>query len=547
MRIPPAAQTDFYKTGHAPMFPAGTNKVYSNLTPRKSRLKGVDEVVWFGLQYFIIEYLMDQWNKDFFRNDIRQVYAKDNYPRDQFPAGIPQELARELKTPVMNRFKRLMDYTMGKDVVGMKQLSDLWDLGYMPLRIKSLPEGSLVPIRVACFTITNTVDHAFWLVNYLETMISLSTWGPTTSATVANEYKKLLTYWAMKTVGTADFVQWQGHDFSMRGMFGLEAAVLSGMGHLLSFTGTDTIPAICALEDYYGADIVTELVGGSVPATEHSVMCMGMKDGEFETFERLIDQYPTGILSIVSDTWDLWKVLTEYMPKLKDKIMARNGKIVIRPDSGDPVDIICGLNTKDEEFKNKWLDTTKGNHGEWEGVIELLYRVFGGTVNSKGYAELDPHVGAIYGDSITLDVAKTICERLAAKTFASTNIVFGIGSFTYQGAANKECIVTRDMFGFAVKATYGEVNREPREIFKDPITDDGTKKSAKGLLMITRENGQYVMHDQVTPEQEQTGELKTVFLDGELLIKQTLKQIRNCLYESNQLKHTRRGENLALS
>src|SRR5690606_3285764 len=139
------------------------------------------------------------------------------------------------------------------------------------------------------------------------------------------------------------FVDWQGHDFSMRGMAGLEAAELSGAGHLLSFTGTDTIPAIDFMEKYYNANSDNELIGGSVAATEHSVMSMGQNNAEQDTFERLITEvYPSGIVSIVSDTWDLWKVLTEYLPNLKDKVMARDGKVVIRPDSGDPVDIICG-------------------------------------------------------------------------------------------------------------------------------------------------------------------------------------------------------------
>ena len=317
-----------------------------------------------------------------------------------------------------------------------------------------------------------------------------------------------LNKYAAETSSMPEFVDWQGHDFSMRGMAGIEAATTSAAGHLLSFTGTDTIPSIEFFEEYYNANSDVELIGGSVAATEHSVMCMGTTEGEFETFKRLIcEVYPKGIVSIVSDTWDLWKVLTDYLPRLKSEIDAREGKVVIRPDSGDPVDIICG-------------NPVGKNENEKKGVIELLWETFGGSTNAKGYKELIPQIGAIYGDSITIARATQICERLKLKGFASTNVVLGIGSYTYQ-------YNTRDTFGFAMKATYGEVNSEGRAIFKDPITDDGTKKSAKGLMKISLENGIYTLQDEVTWEQEKQGELKEVFRDGKLLINQNLAEIRS--------------------
>jgi nicotinamide phosphoribosyltransferase len=293
----------------------------------------------------------------------------------------------------------------------------------------------------------------------------------------------------------------------MRGMAGIEAGICSASAHLLSFIGTDTIPAIELLERYYNADSDKELIGGSVSATEHSVMCMGTIEDEVGTFRRLVcEVYPKGIVSIVSDTWDLWKVLTDYLPKLKNEILNREGKVVIRPDSGDPVDIICG-------------NSNGKNENERKGVIELLWETFGGQINAKGFKELDSHIGAIYGDSITVARATQICERLKEKGFASTNVVLGIGSYTYQ-------YNTRDTFGFAMKATYGEVNGIGREIFKDPITDDGTKKSAKGLMKIELENGMYKLIDQATWEQEQQGELREVLRDGKLLIDQTLEEVR---------------------
>jgi nicotinamide phosphoribosyltransferase len=200
------------------------------------------------------------------------------------------------------------------------------------------------------------------------------------------------------------------------------------------------------------------------------------------------------------------------MPQLKNEILKRNGKVVLRPDSGDPADILCG--------------NPLGKHvSEIKGVVELLWDIFGGTINQKGFKELDPHIGAIYGDSINLESATEICERLKLKGFASTNVVLGIGSFTYQ-------YNTRDTFGFAMKATYGEVNGQGRAIFKDPITDDGTKKSAKGLMQIEIKNGSYHLKDQVTWEEEQQGELKEVFKDGKLLIDQTLSEIRDRIKNS---------------
>jgi len=321
----------------------------------------------------------------------------------------------------------------------------------------------------------------------------------------------------------------------MRGMSSVESAILSGMGHLLSFTGTDTIPAIYQLEDSYKAQ---GLIGASVPATEHSVMCMGTKESEIDTFKRLLDLYPTGILSVVSDTWDLWKVCTEYLPQLKSEILSRDGKLVIRPDSGDPVDIICGINSnprlsdKVKQFSDLHHDIYgKGihkfgdkvlNESEFKGVIELLWDTFGGTINEQGYKVLDPHIGAIYGDSITLERAEQICERLKAKGFASTNVVLGIGSYSMGYA-------TRDNQGGAVKSTYVEVNGEAREIFKDPITDDGTKKSAKGLLFVS---DNLVLTDQVSLEVENLGALKTIYKNGVLIKEATLSEIRERISKS---------------
>ena len=476
----PLLLTDGYKVDHRRQYPDGTTLVYSNWTPRKSRIEGIEEVVFFGLQYFLKKYIIEEFDTNFF-----------NQPKDE----------------VLTKYTRRINNYLGQNSVGIKHIAELHDLGYIPMVFKALPEGVSVPIRVPMFTMYNTLPKFFWLTNYFETILSTTVWLPCNSATIAKEYRKILEHYAKETSSQPEFVDWQGHDFSMRGMAGLEAALMSASGHLLSFTGTDTIPAVDFLEKYYNADSDKELVGGSVAATEHSVMSMGTDSAEQETFKRLITEiYPNGVVSIVSDTWDLWKVLTVYLPNLKDEVLARDGKVVIRPDSGDPVKIICG-------------DADAEDANAQKGVVELLWDLFGGTKNIKGYRELDSHIGAIYGDSITLDRAREICEGLKGKGFSSTNVVLGVGSFTYQ-------YNTRDTFGFAMKATYGEVNGEGRDIYKDPITDDGTKKSAKGLIKVIKENESYKMIDQVSWKEEGEGELELIYKDGKLIEDLSLSEIR---------------------
>lgn len=471
--------TDFYKVGHVFQYPPGTERVYSNLTPRKSRIFGVDHMVFFGLQYFIHQYLVEHFNRNFFYRSLESV---------------------------MEEYRDHVESSLGGPLPSYEHIEAIHRMGFLPIEIKALPEGTLVPMRVPCMTVANTVPEHAWLTNWVESLLSTSIWQPCTSATIAHEYRKLLDRYAAETGMDPGFAQWQGHDFSLRGMSSLESAVTSGMGHLLSFTGTDTIPAISALQKYYSG---TGLIGGSVAATEHSVMCAGEQDSELETFRRLIeDVYPSGIVSIVSDTWDLWKVLNEYMPALRSKIMARNGKVVIRPDSGDPVNIICG----DDESSNRL---------ERMGVVELLWQHFGGTRTSTGHKLLDSHVGAIYGDSITLERAKQICEGLKRKGFAS-QVVFGIGSYTYQ-------YNTRDTFGTAMKATSVTINGQRRSISKNPMTDDGTKKSAAGLLYVGERDGELYLEEDVTSEREKEGLLKTVFRNGMMSEWQTLHGIRERL------------------
>lgn len=482
---------DFYKIAHRSMYPQKTEVVYSTWTARTSRLLDVKSVVHFGTQAFVKEFLIDFFNDNFF--------------------GRP-------KVDVVAEYSRIIKNTLGVANPDVSHIEALHDLGYLPLKIKSLPEGSVVPLRVPSMTIQNTDARFFWLTNYIESLMSAQLWQASTSATIAREYHKLFEKYAKETVGDTGFVQFQGHDFSFRGMSSLESAVLSGMGHLLSFVGTDTVPAIQGAEEYYGADVEKELVGCSIPASEHSIQCAYGDDLKYFT-ELLTRVHPSGFVSIVSDGYDLWDVLTRVVPILKDTILARDGKVVIRPDSGDPVKIVIG----NPEGKTE---------AERKGVIELLWDIFGGTVSPQGYKVLDGHIGCIYGDAITRGRAKDICEGLKAKGFASTNMVYGIGSYTYQ-------YNTRDTFGYAMKSTLCVIDGKEIQIFKDPVTDNGVKKSAKGAVRVTEGKDGLQFEDQLTlAESEQGTLLQDVFVDGKLLINETFSGIRNRLAQNEaKLSH----------
>lgn len=542
MTTGPIGYVDGYKVGHIHQYPNETALVNSNWTPRKSRIEGISKVVNFGLQYFIKRFLLGEFQQSFFNKS---------------------------KDEVCTQYVRRINHYLGPDnKVGIDHIIALHDLGYLPILIKALPEGSRSPIGVPQLVIRNTHKDFFWLVNYLETLLSCEIWGPSTSATIAHQYRLLFEYWAEETGGDKEFVLFQGHDFSMRGMRGINDAQASGAAHLLSFRGTDTIPAIDWLEEYYGANCEKELIGASAPATEHAVMCVGTgfhlatelkgdwakyPEAELAVFKRLITEvYPSGIVSIVSDTWDLWKVLTDYMPKMKDLIMGRKGRLICRPDSGDPVYILTGYFNKELLCDSAGTPILKQSNdieyytvketgklireAERRGVIQLLWDTFKGKTNDKGFKILDEHVGAIYGDAITLERANTICERLAARRFVSTNWVAGLGSFSF-------VYNTRDTLGYALKATYAEALVDkivegvqekvviPIEIFKDPVTDDGTKKSARGLVRVVKDTeGNFALEDRVTWEEEADNFLEPVFENGKLLKEVTLTEIRERLW-----------------
>jgi nicotinamide phosphoribosyltransferase len=529
---------DAYKVGHKAMLAPGTVRLYGNWIPRSVKYapKGVSKIVSFG-QQLTWKWLHDVFQENFF--------------------NLPKEEAMQF----------------GKDMSMMLMIpyddahfSDLYELGYLPMRVKSLPEGIETNPNIVHMSFINTVEGFAWLVLYLETIVSSLAWKPATAATIALQYRRNLTEWVMKTdPANAWLIPYLAHDFSARGL-NPHDMVAVGLGHATSFRGSDTIITIPAARYYYG-EPMNEVVINSVNASEHSVTCTGIfyYEGKLRAglaFDAIMEYYsfdapcegsvedpdykaiaewmnlrdwlkrfPVGILSVVSDTFDLWKLINYILPRLKDQIMAREGKLVIRPDSGDPVDIICGLNTKPGAVFTQELKTPE-NNPEYFGVTELLAGIFGYTTNEQGYMVLDPHIGSIYGDSITLERQIQIYERLAVKGFASTNIVLGVGSFTYQ-------FNTRDTMGYAAKGAWFEIEekitgrdfedtyREGFDIYKDPITDDGTKKSLKGRCAVHQdENGEYYVKVQCTEKEENEGLLQVIYEDGKFYNQTTLTEVR---------------------
>jgi nicotinamide phosphoribosyltransferase len=568
-KLNPMLMTDFYKTIHHLAYIPKLDYLVSYWTPRMTRIDGVDKVVSFGQQAMVKEYLINLFNDNFFNRDWEEVKAE---------------------------YEELISNTMTVQASDTTEMKRLHDLGYLPIRIKSVAEGERVNIKTPMFEVTNTVKGFGWLVNYLETYMSVNIWFPMTTATIAYEYRKIVNKYFEKTVENGIPATACG-DFSMRGMTSPESAMKASAGHLTSFTGTATIPSIVWLEQYYNCDSRKEVVGKGVPSTEHSVMSSYGREGEFECYRHLIeDVFKTGPLSMVSDTYDYWNVITNYLPRLKESILNRDGKIIIRGDSGDPVDIICGeLKASDymvvdgltevgikDYFKryaeehydfggahtswykvriadklyevtceHVWVDDEEENGGMYipaveyvdvkeieitpamKGTVELLWDIFGGTVNSKGYKVLDPHIGAIYGDSITLDRIRAIYARLEEKGFAVNNCTVGIGSYTYQ-------YNTRDSFGFALKATNSVIDGVEKHIYKDPITDkvkgNNFKKSQRGMCYVYRDGDDILYTDEHTIEELKEEKyadnlLQTIFEDGKVVNEVSLAEIRGRLHK----------------
>jgi nicotinamide phosphoribosyltransferase len=462
--------TDVYKMSHMLQYAPGCSKVYSYLCARSD--KNFDKSVFFGLQYYLKEYLSKPITQEMVTEWI-QVY--------QMMLGkCPEEC--------------------------MSKMYRLAKLGYWPLQIKSVPEGAVVPVKNTLMTITNTLPEFYWCVGFVESLL-LKVWYPITVATCCYKYRQLVDKMFEETVDPDMYFlkDFTVHDFGYRGDSSEEGAAISGVAHLLSFLGSDTVPALPCAIDYYNAD-TTKPIMLSVPASEHSVMCSFGREDELGAFRNMLKLYPTGIVSIVSDTFDVYKVFTEFMEILKDEILARDGKCVLRPDSGNPEHIICGD-----------PNAVEGSN-EWKGCIRLLDEKFGSTVNKKGYKVLNPKVGCIYGDGQYYERYERTLLRLKEMGYAASNLVIGVGGILRNH--------TRDTLGFAIKATYVEVNGEPRAIEKDPVTDHG-KKSHKGLLCLIKDlSGAYHTISCRDRELENVGELSLIFKDGKLLKEYTLDEIR---------------------
>lgn len=492
---------DGYKVGHRLMLFPGTSRLYGTMIPRslKRAHKSINKVLAFGYQ-LTARWLHDEWNDMFFKQ----------------PIEVAQQFGKDMSMYLMVSYK-----------------ADHWEalhkLGYLPIRIKALPEGVETPANIPHMTFINTVDGFAWLTLYIETIISALAWKGATSATIALQYRRNLTKWLHKTnPENMWLVDYLAHDFSARGLDPF-TMVASGLGHAASFRGSDTLPVIPAARHYYD-EPMNEVCINSVNASEHSVSTTWIATlGEVEMLRKWMEVFPTGFLSVVMDTMDLTRVVKPtadgYLQMLKEEIMARDGRLVIRPDSAppglSPVDMICG---HDGSLSDRELEA---NYPEFyhKGLIQCLWEIFGGTEvkgsDGKMYKVLDSHIGAIYGDSITLDIQEEMYERLAAKGFAISNIVLGVGSYTYQ-------CVTRDTFGWAVKGGWFIADGVAHNIFKDPITDSGVKRSPKGMLCVKPD---MTLIQECDYDQEEAGILQIIYEDGKFYNQTTLTEIRGKIAE----------------
>ncbi len=484
----PMLLIDFYKAVHAEMLPKGITKSVSYFTPRMSRVKRWNYVVMFGLQGFIKTYLIDYFNNEFF-----------NRPFDG----------------VISEYRRVMDASLGKDVYKIDKIKALHKLGYLPIEIVALPEGTIVPMHIPMFGITNTHPDFTWLPQSLESLISAESWHPMLAATVGYTYRQIVNkYYGLtcddniprsKALGAFDF----------RGEECTDSAVKAGAGWCLSFLNTATVPTIPYLERNYNCNCTKEPVAFGSPSTEHSVMCSNYAvDGDEITLLRrlLTEIYPNTSFSAVLDSYDYWNVIDNILPQLRTEIMNHNGCMLMRGDSGDCVEVV-----------------TK--------TVFKLWDEFGGTINSKGYKVLDPHVKAIYGDSITVQRCEEIYKILMENGFACSNVALGVGSFSFQCIEEDGILkpFTRDTFSSCIKATYCEIDGKPFPIFKNP-KDGGFKKSQKGCCLVYSDYDSELCYidgltwEEATDYEEHDNMLKPVFKDGILLKEQSLMEIRNELH-----------------
>lgn len=559
--------SDFYKQAHAEQYPKGLSKLVSYETPRKTRLKNDNSLVVIGIQAFTRKFLIEQFNDTFFSMAIEDIEKE---------------------------FNRVIGSTLSKEYANFDKWRDLWELGYLPLEIKALDEGTLCPMGVPFIEVSNTHPNFAWLVEFIESKMSNDTWYPMCVAKRAYNYRKIVNEHYDKTVGIPELRKSAISEFGYRGGEGEDGSAMATGAFLTSFNKTATIPGLLWLEDNYNCDISDGTVGSGMISTEHSVMCSNFAvDGDEKTFlKRLITElYPTGNLSIVIDSYDHHKTLSELIcGELKDDILSRDGTLFIRGDSGNPIDIICGENScraeefsSEEELAKAMMGRDKGFNKGYKlvgkvqgklmvaqytssntsplhytievepyqftpadyGMVECLWNAFGGTINKLGYKVLDTHIRAIYGDSITPARADEIYTRLEFKGFAACNVALGAGSFSMQCVDEEEeqpdgtkllkmIPFTRDTYGIAVKATYAELSDGTMlQLFKDPKTDtEKLKKSHKGMCKVYRDiDGDIRVQDGYNSKSNMDGNLlKTIFLNGYTMHECSIHDIRKRLW-----------------
>ena len=491
--------SDTYKQTHDRMYPKNLKKLVSYWVPRKSMFVNEEnqKMVWFGLQGFIQEWLVEYFERNFF-----------NLPLDV----------------VINEYKYSMDIQIGEGNYDVDKIENLWRLGYLPIEIKALPEGSLVDMGIPCIEITNTHDNFAWLVQWIECILQAELWKMCNHATIGHMYYTLAKKWYNKTVDNTIDPRNAFADFGMRGMSCMNEAIRCSAAWLLSSNKTSTIPAISYLEKYYFAKCADNKIGIGAVSTEHSVMGANFAlDGNERDFVKrlLTELYPNSSFSMVSDTYDYWNMVENIIPSLKEEILNHNGKLLIRPDSGDQ------------------FETTVE-------TIQKLWNTFGGTTNTKGYKVLDSHIGVILGDGCTLEVLDRIWTELEFRGFAANNAIFGVGAFCFSAIfENGRMIVnTRDLYGCAMKATYGVFGDKELKIYKDPKTDTShLKKSHRGLVFVEKVGDKFIYKDDMLQSEydeytkTHTSAMRTVFRDGVLFMPncETFKEIRERLSEESDI------------
>ena len=363
--------------------------------------------------------------------------------------------------------------------------------GYLPIEIEAVPEGTEVPTGNVLVQVVNTDPACAWLTSYVETALLRAVWYPTTVATVSKACQNVIARYLNETADNLNGLLFKLHDFGARGASSEETVAIGGLAHLVNFMGTDSLSAIVAARRYYGAD----MAGFSIPAAEHSTITSWGRDGEVAAYANMLKQFggKDKLVAVVSDSYDFWNVIDNvWGGELKEAVEATGGTLVIRPDSGDPVKMV-------------------------PEAIERLMKKFGFTLNTKGYKVLPTCVRLIQGDGVCAASIEAILAEVKAKGLSADNVAFGMGGELLQK-------VNRDTQKFAMKASAICVNGQWRDVYKDPITDQG-KRSKKGRLALIRVNGQFqtVNRDAISAG---ANELVTVFRNGKLLVEYTLAEVR---------------------